>query len=206
MIRTTKSHDKDQNRDKGEVRTRLCARCGARAPRPRVHAEQLPGGEGVGRGGPVAGAPHRFARCYCVFLPRPAAQKAVCSFFRRLLLLFCSICPWRPTSAGLLFSSPRPFQGKAFCSGHLPRPLSHPLRYHRNAAAAASPEPGGGRAVAHGRCRRHRARGRGRTGVGGPERAGARDEAIFRRRELAFPSSRWAAAFLCARARRQQRA
>ena len=60
-------------------------------------------------------------------------------------------------------------------------------------------------AAAHGR-RRRRARGRGRTGVGGPERTGARDEAIFRRRELAFPSSRWAAVFLRVRARRQQRA
>eukprot|EP01046_Picozoa_sp_COSAG06_P010308 COSAG06_NODE_562_length_14275_cov_28.599041_2_plen_123_part_00 len=84
------------------------------------------------------------------------------------------------------------------------RPLSHPLRYYRNAAAAASPKPGGGRAATHGR--RRRARGRGRKGVGGPERAGARDEAIFRRRELAFPSSRWAAVFLRVRARRQQRA
>eukprot|EP01046_Picozoa_sp_COSAG06_P019843 COSAG06_NODE_1429_length_9481_cov_30.750986_5_plen_269_part_00 len=95
MTRTTKSRDKDQNRDKGEVRTRLCARCGARAPRPPLHTEQLPGVEGVGEGGAVAGAPRRFARCYCVFLPRPAAQKAVCSFFRRLLLARRAAIAWR---------------------------------------------------------------------------------------------------------------
>jgi hypothetical protein len=178
----------------------------ARAPRPPLHTQQLPGVEGVGEGGAVAGAPHRFARCYCVFLPSPAAQRlsaqaafAGCSFC-------CSLAPGGRLT-GSTFFVPSPFQGNAFCSGHLPRPLSHPLRYHRHAAAAAaSPEPGGGRAAAHGRRRRRRARGRGRTGVGGPERAGARDEAIFRRRELAFPSSRWAAVFLRVRARRQQRA
>jgi hypothetical protein len=141
----------DQNRQ-GEVRTtRLCARCEARAPRPPLHAEQLPGVEGVGRGGAVAGAPHGFARCYCVFLPSPTAQKGCLLKLRSasaafVLQHFARGGRW----LDLLFSSPRPFQGNAFCSGPaLPPPSLLPAcssssrqpRARRRACRRSQPRP-----------------------------------------------------------------
>eukprot|EP01046_Picozoa_sp_COSAG06_P083070 COSAG06_NODE_30011_length_546_cov_1.241611_1_plen_135_part_01 len=61
----------------------------------------------------MAGAPHRFARCYCVFFAEASGTKGC---LLKLLsagdAFVLSLCPWRPISLDLLFSSPRPFQGR----------------------------------------------------------------------------------------------